>query len=301
MKKLYHYPAMLMLSLLAVLVLLVFEIAAFIQTVVFKPALYSEAIGRKAVINATYDDLETYFTQFSAPTGIPAEVFIDPLDKDVISDSAFQLLTDSLSYLTDKNAPKPEIKYDFKPFEDSVVGYIEDYSDRNDIIKDDSYYDLIDNTVSTGEGQIRHHLDVMMLYQLSNSSYGELLHEKSGLIRMIMLGSGGALLLIMAIMVIIDRNHPRDLPYWAGMVISVTSVILLIPCTYLNKINYFSTFFVRSPHIYLTVTGVFQTMLNMIIYFETVMLIIGLILIVLTIIIHMLYVRYRRMKHEREH
>ena len=41
-------------------------------------------------------------------------------------------------------------------------------------------------------------------------------------------------------------------------------------------------------------------MLNMIIYFETVMLIIGLILIVLTIVIHMLYVSYRRSKHDRE-
>lgn len=288
------------LSFFAVIILIVFEAAMFVETVVFKPALYSEAIGRKAVINAVYDDLEIYFTQFSAPTGIPSEVFIDPINKDDISQSAFDLLSDSLAYLTDKNAPKPEIKYDFKPFEDSVVGYIEDYSERNNIEKDEDYYNLIDNTVSTGEGQIRHHLDVMMLYQLSNSKYGEVMHNKSGYIRMIMFGSAGVLALIAILMFVVDRNHIRDLTYWVGMVIAVSAVILLIPCTYLNKINYFSTFFVRSPHIYLTVTGVFQTMLNMIIYFETVMLIIGLILIVLTIVIHMLYVSYRRAKHDRE-
>lgn len=300
MKKLYHYPAMLSLSLLAVLILLVFEISAFVQLVVFQTDLYSEAIGRKAVINATYDDLDTYFTQFSAPTGIPAEVFMDPINKDDLSDASFQLLTDSLAYLTHKEAPKPEIQYDFKPFEDSVVGYIEKYSEENEIEKDDDYYNLIDNTVSTGEGQIRHHLDVMMLYQLSNSSYGEFLHNRSGIVGMVMLGSGIALAAVAFFMVLVDRNHPRDLTYWAGMIITVTSLIIMIPCMYLNKINYFSTFFVRSPHIYLTVTGVFQTMLNKIIYFENIMLIIGIILIVLTIIIHMLYKRYRIKKHRRE-
>ena len=300
MKKLYHYPAMMVLSFFAVIFLMVFEASTFVETVVFKPALYSEAIGRKAVINAVYEDLEVYFTQFSAPTGIPAEVFIDPIKKEELSQSSFELLTDSLEYLTDKNAPKPEIKYDFKPFEDSVVGYIESYSDQNNIEKDEDYYNLIDNTVSTGEGQIRHHLDVMMLYQLSNSRYGGVLHEKSGYIRTVMLGSAGVLVLIALLMFIIDRHHIRDLTYWLGLIVAVSSIVILIPCIYLNKINYFSTFFMRSPHIYLTVTGVFQTMLNMIIYFETIMLIIGLILIVLTIVIHMIYVKYKRAKHRFE-
>ncbi|MBR1725019.1 MAG: hypothetical protein IJ723_08415, partial [Ruminococcus sp.] len=269
--------------------------------VVFEPDLYSEAIGRKAVINATYEDLTNYFTQFSAPTGIPAEVFNDPITKDDLSAASFQLLKDSLSYLTDKNAPKPEITYDFKPFEDSVVGYIESYSEENDIVKDDDYYNLIDNTVSTGEGQIIHHLDIMLLYDLSNSRYGELLHEKSGYVRTVFFASCIALMILLVVMILVDRRHPRDLPYWAGMIIAVTSLVILIPCYYLNKINYFSTFFIRSRHIYLTVTGVFQTMLNMIIYYETIMLVVGLILIILTIIIHMLYKRYRYAKHSREH
>ena len=43
---------MMVLSFFAVIFLMVFEASTFVETVVFKPALYSEAIGRKAVINA---------------------------------------------------------------------------------------------------------------------------------------------------------------------------------------------------------------------------------------------------------
>ena len=301
MKKLYHYPSMLVFSLLAVMILIVFEISAFVQLVLFKPDIYSTAIGRKSVNDAVYEDLLEYFEQFSAPTGVPAEVFTDPIDKEELSKASFDLLMDSLDYLTDKNAPKPEIKYDFKPFEDSVVGYIEKYSEENDIVKDDEYYDLIDNTVTTGENQIVARLDLMMLFQLSNTRYGEIVHQKSWLIRDVMFVSLGVLVVILMIMVIIDRHHVRDLPYWLGLILMVSGLVFLLPAIYLDSINYFSTFFIRSPYIYLTVTGVFEELLSRVIYFELSLVILGLILIIATIIIHVLYKNYRIKKHRMKH
>lgn len=300
MKKLYHYPAMAILSIFAVLLLLVFELTAFVKLVVFKPELYSEAIGRKAVSDAVYEDLTEYFAQFSAPTGIPPEVFNGAIDQHELADASFDLLTDSLNYLTNKNAQLPEIKYDFESFEKKIVGYIEEYSESNGIEKDDEYYDLIDNTVTVAENQIINHLDIMMLHQLATSRYGKVIHEKSEYVGTAMFASCGLFVIVLMIMIIVDRRHVRDLPYWAGLILAVSSAVLLFPCIYLDKINYFSTFFIRSRHIYLTVTGVFQTVLSRVIRFETVMLLVGLILIVLTVVIHMLYIRYLKAERRRK-
>ena len=296
MKKLYHYSVMLVLSIFSVLFLIAFEVTAYTQFVLFQPDMYSEAMITGRVDEVIYDDLKDYFTGFSAPTGIPAEIFIAPLNKDDLFDSSYTLTVDSLAYLTGHSTAKPSVNYDFKRMEDYVDAYIEQYSAHNHIPQDENYYKLINNTHATIESQITGQLDVTMLYSLTKSGYSENLRSYAGYVKYGVIISGVLLALLLMMIVVIDRKHPRDLPYWFGVILVGSSAILLAPALYLDKINYFDRFFMRSNNVYKTVTSICRVVLERVINAQTLALIFGIMLIILTVVIHMIYLNYLKKK-----
>ncbi len=294
MKKLYHYAPMMVLSIFAVLFLLVFEVTFFVSQVLFKPDIYSQVMGKQAVAEAIYEDLDEYFEQFAAPTGIPKEVFTSALDEDELSNGAYALLEDCLEYLTNEDAAEPVVAYDYTELEDSITSYIEEYSEENDIEKDDEYYELIDQTISTAENQIASRLDIIMLHTLCETNVAKSVHKYAGYITAAMVIAGIILAVLIVAMFVINRHHLRDMTYWVGTIMFSSAVVWLIPTVYLDSVGYFDSFFVTTEHIYLTVTGLFDEILSRVIYAQTIVLIIGIALIILTIIIHMLYSEYRK-------
>ena len=299
MKRLYHYPIMLVMTILAVICLLGCETAAFVRYVVLDPYIYSESMVRGRVEDIIYDNLVEYFNRFSAPTGIPGEVFTAKLDKDALFNASYQLTADSLAYLTDPNAPKPEIQFDFAPIETYVDSYIIGYTQANGFEVDEEVLKLVDNTHKTIESQITGQLDVSLLYTLSQTAYAPMMHKFSGLIEKAVYICGGVCAALLLAMVIVDRKHPRDLPYWLGATFFSSGIIILVPALYLRKISYFDSFFMRTDNVYKTITGVCNTLLTRVINTQTVVAIFGVFLILATVGIHMLYMSYLKKKKRR--
>lgn len=296
MKRLYHYPAMLILTIFSVICILVCESAAFVRYVVFDPDIYSEAMVRGRISDIIYDSLVDYFTGFSGPTGIPAEVFMAKLDKDALTEASYQLTADSLSYLTNPDAPKPEPSYDFADMENYVDSYIIGYTEANGFEIDDNVQKLIENTHKTIESQISGQLDVTLMYMLSKTAYAETLHNYFRYIEWAVYIAGITGLFLVILMVVIDRKHPRDLPYWLGVMLFSSGAIILFPALYLQKISYFDSFFMRTDNVYKTVTGVSKVLLNRIINTQTAVMIFGIFLILMTVVIHMVYINYLKKK-----
>ncbi len=298
MKRLYHYSAMLVLTILSIISLLVFEVSAYTHFVVFQPQIYYESMLKGRVDEIIYNDLVEYFQGFSGPTGIPAEVFTAPLNQEELFEASYWLTVDSLIYLVDETATEPTVTYDFSKVENYVDAYIEQYSDYNNIPKDKNYYALIQNTHQTIESQIKGQLDVALLYKLAQSSYVNGIRDYAANVQLRLIVSGILLVLFVAAMIIVDRKHPRDLPYWFGITLVISSAIILAPALYLDKINYFDNFFMRSDNVYKTVTNVCHYVLSSVINTETLILIFGFFLIFLTIIIHTFYIKYLNKKHQ---
>ena len=292
MKRLYHYPVMLVLTIFSILSLILFEAAAFVQFVLFQPDIYAEAMRTGRIDDVIYDDLTEYFKGFSAPTGIPEEVFLAPLNKEELFDASYAMTVDSISYLTGNTSSKPTINYDFGKVTGYVDAYIEQYSAANHIPQDQSYFDLVNNTNATIEAQIGSQLDVTMLYSVSGKSYAESVRNFAGYVSKGLIASGILLVFLVMLMIVIDRRHPRDLPYWFGIMLVSSSLIILVPAMYLDKIGYFNGFFMRSENVYRTVTSICNVSLSRIINGETLILIFGIFLIILTIVIHMIYLNY---------
>lgn len=296
MKKLYHYPAMFVLTMLATISLMVFEVSAFFSLIVFKPDIYSEAVTKYKVADAIYEDLDTYFGRLAAPTGIPKEVYMNSIDKESISNSLDDLLKSSFKFVTSEMAAIPEVNYDFTQLEKDITDYIEEYSEENNIEKNDEYYDLIKKTIDKAETQITDRLDVIMLYKLSNSAIARSLHKYPKMINTIKLVSAILMAVFLLAMFFVNRHHLRDMTYWIGSAMFVSAVIFLIPVVYIKKHGFVESFFMKSEHIYRAVTGILNSLLNRIITTQVIMLIIGVLLIVATLVIHMLYKKYLRYK-----
>lgn len=299
MKRLYHYPVMLILTVFAVFMLLIFELTMFVRTTLFKPDIYSEMMGKENIGGVIYNELTEYFTWFSVPTVIPSEIYNDPLDKAELIEGSYSLIEQSLAYLSDKNAPKPELHYDFTAIDKSITDYTAAQYAEMGIAMDNDANTMLDNTLKIVHQQIEDKLDVMLLYRLSKSGFGAKAHAYSGVVGYLAVGAGVLLVIIIALMLLVDRNHPRDLPYWFGTTLFCSAVTVLIPAIYLKRSNYFDGFFVRSDHIYKSVTNLCKMLLSYVIDLQIFALLTGLALILLTMIIHRVYVKYIRKQRRR--
>ena len=290
---------MFFLTIFSVILLILLEITMFVNLVLLNPKIYSETIGKYDVGSSVYKELTEYFVQFSAPTGIPAEVFNDHIDKSVLTNSAYKLTEDSVKYLSDPNAPEPQIHYDFTDIDASVNGYIEQFNKENSVEMDEETEKLIGNTINVVHSQIESKLDVMMIYSIAKSPAAASIHKYSSMLKYLMYASGAAFLVCVIIMIVIDRRHPRDLPYWFGTVCFSSALIILVPSLYLQKTKYFTGFFMRNEHIYKSVTGLCERLLSYITDAQFIMLLIGVALILITLMIHGVYVKYVRKRHHR--
>lgn len=300
-KKLYHFAPIVVLSVFAIIFIILAETVFFVKRTLLDSEIYKSAMDQKAVSNAMYDELEKYFESLSSATGIPAEVFTEPLSEDELYTSSYMLLKDSLGYLSDSDAAKPETRYDLSKLEKSITDYIEKDAEERGITKDEDYKKLLKNTVDIAKKQVTSRLDIIMLQTLSNSKVGESVHKYSGWITPVFWTLVGLALLMIIGIVIIDRHHPRDFFYWAGVLIAVPAAVFYFPALYLHRTEYFSTFFITNEYIHRTVTGVFEIALKRIMTVQLILLIIGLVLIIAAQIIHVLFIRHLKKQWKKTH
>ncbi|MBR4555152.1 MAG: hypothetical protein IKO27_06105 [Ruminococcus sp.] len=300
-KKLYHFTPLVILAGFTAIFVILAEACIFVSTTLLKPEIYSEAMNEKGVTDSIYNELCVYFKSLSNATGIPPEVFTDTLDKDELYSTSYKLLNECLDYFTDKSAPKPKVNYDYTALEDSITNYIAKHAEEHGIPKDKEYEKLLNNTISIAKAQIEARFDVMMLYKLSGSDFASGIHKYSGLFRLGIFIFLGIVLVLVICMAVIDRHHPRDYPYWAGLILTVSAGFWLIPCIYLKATDYFGSFFIKNAYIHKTVTGLFEISLERMIKLQTILLIVGVLLIISTLVIHTLYVRHLKKNYKKTH
>ena len=299
MKKLYHYTPMLILTIFAAIFMLLTELLAFCQTMVFNTDYYVWSISNSGADKALYNEIDTYFRQFSIPTAIPKEVYTKSLDENTVSVTAKRLTKASFDYIFGNSTKKPEVKYDYTQFETDVTDYIEKYSEANNIVKDAEYYTFIDNTINVAEKKVEASFDIMMAQKLADSSITSVSRRVVPQVNNILIGCSAVLLILLGIMVYIDRHHPFDLPYWVGVVMFVSSALLLIPSVYCRYTGYFDGLFMQDESVYYAITGSIYGVMDRIILVNCILFALGLVLIVFAQIIHIF--RVRDAKHHHHH
>ncbi len=277
--KIYHYLPCFIISFLVALLLIALQLSYVVTHILLKPSLYSESLADNNISAVVVEDLNTYFTRISATTDIPADVYMQNISKADISQSANDLITDSLAYLTDENAPLPTVKYDFEPLNAGITQYFETYAEENNIEKDDTYDKVLNSTIETAETQIEGKIDVLFLGQISQTSIAQKLHRYAGLLNSMVYICAVAIVILLIIMAVIIRHHKFNMFYWTGCSVFASSLVYLIPCVYLKETNAFGNFFIKTEYIKQAVTGLINSVLSKVITFNILMAVIGLFLI----------------------
>ncbi len=286
MKKLYHYPSMLILSIIASLFFVAALLLTYVTQVMLDPKFYLDVISEYHVDEALYDEVDTYFRQYSVPTEIPQEVFMKGFDKQELARTARHIAKLSLDYILDPKAEEPKAEYDFTAFEKSVNDYYESYAEANSIEKTDEYYSYKARTISIAEDKVNSLLDVMLVYKISGTSKAKLVHRFSPFIKWAAVGSAVMLVIILIVMFIINRHHTADMPYWLGVIMFSGSGLLLIPSIYFRATGFFDGFFMTQPTVYRSFTGVIYKFIDSMIRINAVICGIAVLLIILAQIIH---------------
>ena len=288
MKRLYHYLPMLLLSIIMVLFALIFEAAFYTSANLLNSEYYTEVINDYHVADALYTQVGDYFRQYANPTGIPQEVFMKGMDKDKLASSARALTKQSVEYILSPSSKKPKAEYDFTDFEKSIDKYYESYAETNNIQKDEEYYSLKKRTVSIAEEKVLSLIDVMMLETVSKTGVASKIHKVTPFIDYIMYGSIIMMVIIAVLMLVVDRHHKADLLYWGGTVLFTTGGLLLIPAIYLRATGFFDGFFITQQTVYRSATGVIYKFLDEMIFLNSVMVGLGVILLIMAQIVHVI-------------
>ena len=291
MKRLYHYTPMLILTIFATMIMVVGQLLVFCNTMVFNTDYYVWTISNSGADTALYEELDTYFGQLSAPTGIPKEVYTNSLDKKNVSVTAKKLTKASLDYTFGKSNDKPAVIYDYTQFETDVTDYIEKYADANDIEKDAEYYTLIDNTISTAEKKLDSSFDIMMAQKLAESSVPKLTRRLVPSLNILLGVCVVVFVGLLGLMLYVDRHHPFDMPYWIGALMFCGSAVLLIPTVYCRITNYFDSLFLNDKSAFYALTGSLYGVTDRIILVNSILFALGLVLMIFAQVIHVFRVR----------
>jgi hypothetical protein len=282
---------MLTLAFFATIFAVLTEIVIFCITMVFNTDYYVWTISESGSDKALYNEIDEYFGQYSAPTGIPKEVYTNSLDEEKVSSTAKDLARSSLDYMFGKSLAKPEVYYDFTDFETDVTEYIEKYSEANNIEKDKEYYTFIDNTIDVAEKKVVSTFDVLMVKKLATSSSPSVLRKIVPELSLAMGICVVVLVGLIGLMFYIDRHHPFDMPYWIGTILFACGALFLIPSIYCRYTGYFDGLFMEDPSIYYAITGAIYGVLEKLILVNSILLGLGVVLMIFAQVIHIFRVR----------
>lgn len=282
MKSLKTYIPSLILS-----VLLIFSLLGTSALIIVKCFASSDKLISIAeendVTSKVSQELESYFKERYNETGIPAEIYMDALDDNYISSIVNYSICEGINILNNAEYEKPDKKNE--KLEQNIESFFDEYADSINYVKDDVYEEKLNQTIDDAYNVIINYSDV---YKFRTMNDEGILTKAGGIYRqldVIILAAAGASLLLIIIILLINIKSVSAALYWTGVSSLVSGIIGLVPCIYLNAVNYFDSFVIKQPQIFTAFTSLMKDGINALILNQVIFAAAGLVLIIAFIII----------------
>lgn len=243
----------------------------------------------KNVSKLVYDELEKYFKERSAVTGIPADIYMDNINEDYLRSLIQRSIRNGFSEMSNKFAA--ETAYDKAPeetnLENDLHKYFKEYAQSvGYVIKDtdDPYFVKLKNMQENAESTINEYCDVFKLTALSKHgilSKVKPVFDNLSTIKILCLGASAFLALMM---LVFNFKAVKDVLYWVGSCGISAGILGVIPCLYLLKTDYFAAFTIKQAQIYTAYTSALISFTEKIMSSFVIIAGIGIVFIVLYII-----------------
>ena len=212
-------------------------------------------LAEKIELESTiYSEIEKYYTDKYNTTGIPAEVYMDAIDKQYVKsfeeayiDSAFEALNGS-GIMADIHLANEKL-------ENNIDSFFNDFADKNNYKKDENFTRKLSSTKDSAYSTIGSYCDVYKFSAMS--SRGVLpqiarIYSRKSTITAILLG---AVFFIILLLFLINHKKKITVMYWTGISAIIAGILGLIPSIYLVASRYYDSFSIKQPAVFTAFTS----------------------------------------------
>lgn len=207
--------------------------------------------------SVAYKELNKYFTEKYAETGIPADVYMSSLSEDYLG----QVIEDKINYgftvLETGDAVYSGIPAN-ADLEKSITSFFENYASEtgyNISDENDPYYSKLATAKKQASAAIEEYCDVFKFNALVKHGIIQKvkpLYTKLPIITIICLGVSAFLILLL---LVCNFKRVRDSVYWIASAAVSAGILGCIPCVYMLNTDYFSAFTIKQAQIYTAYTS----------------------------------------------
>lgn len=215
-----------------------------------------EIIDEKEISTKVKKSLEKNFNDKYNSTEIPADVYMNSLSNEWVSNTVHGYISNGMNYLSGKNDVYKFVP-DFTSLNKNIENFFIEYAEANNFEKDSVFEKKVASTQKNAVSTIKNYCDVAKMDKLY--SEGILPQARKYVIfvnkPIIEISVIALLIILIAILIILNRKNIELIFYWAGSILIVSSAILLIPTIYLKATRYFDAFVIKQEQIYITFTS----------------------------------------------
>ncbi len=242
-------------------ILLVFSIIASVGCLTAKKFATAENLIKiteeKNLTSVVHSELEKYFTEEYADTGIPADVYMKNISKEYLKMAINEKINYGFTILNGGNEKTHKGIPVNTDLNNSITEYFEKYAAETGYeIKDenDKYYEKLAITKNNAEEAIEVYCDIYKFNALvKHGIIGKIkpLYTKLPTLTIISIGLSAFLALML---LVCNFKRIKDALYWSGTAFLCSGIFGAVPCIYLLETNYFSAFSIKQPQIFTAYT-----------------------------------------------
>ncbi|MGN1411968.1 MAG: hypothetical protein ACI4WH_05615 [Oscillospiraceae bacterium] len=287
MKNLKKYLPCVLINVFMVFMFILLGILSFIKSYIISGDAFFDTLETKDIYSSIYNSLDTYYQEQYNSTGIPKEVYLNAIDLDEI-----ETITDDLTYhgvnYIGGNPNSLTITYNFDKLENSINTFFDEYAKSINYAKDDVYYSKVSTVTQNAIDKVTSQCDVFNWNTLKSVGLLDKLASYLPYVDYVQVAVIVILVILLIFLIALNGKHYfLDNVYWIGTSLSISSIMMLIPCTYLKRVDYFSSFSVKSEIVFNSVTGFLNTTLDKFISMWFVMLGVGVVVFVVGFILNL--------------
>lgn len=279
MKKIRLYIPNVLLTFLVVFSLLGTELALFAKNTVLNAATFRTVAEQQDLKSKAYSSLETTFKSKANSTGIPAEVFLDPMDKEALHEGILDSVSQAFDYLNGVSDDY-DFTMDFTELENSITTFFEDYAAEIGYKKDAAYDEKVASVIKDAESEVLFVVDTFKFSTMHRNGWLSKIRGYLAYLNPAVLGCAVLTIVLLLLLIFCNRKQLVHLAYWCGLAAMISGLMLLVPCIYLTATDYFTAFALKDPQIFAAVVGFLQLLTGRALTMAAVTLVCGIVLLV---------------------
>ena len=167
------------------------------------------------------------------------------------------VIEDNMKFRIKSAFQRKEFSYedmDFSGIENNLEKFFGSYAEENGIEKDEKYTERLDNAKDNAKKIISDYCDVYKIGTLKSQGLLDKLYKACDMLKTAFNAVLAAAAALVVLLILFNIKEISTSFYWLGISLIISGIIGCAPCIYLLSSDYFSSFTIKQPQIYMTYT-----------------------------------------------